>query len=61
MDFELYSKNGMANRMDLNLKEKACKDKEKASIRLYSYPVLMAADILLYDASHVPGEIKNNI
>ena len=28
--------------------------KEKASIGLYSYPILMAADILLYDASHVP-------
>ena len=28
--------------------------KEKASIGLYSYPVLMAADILLYDATHVP-------
>ena len=27
---------------------------EKASIGLYSYPVLMAADILLYDATHVP-------
>ena len=35
-------------------KEKAGKDKEKASIGLYSYPVLMAADILLYDATHVP-------
>ena len=35
-------------------KEKAGKDKEKASIGLYIYPVLMAADILLYDASHVP-------
>ena len=33
---------------------KAGKDKEKASIGLYSYPVLMAADILLYDATHVP-------
>ena len=30
------------------------KDKEKASVGLYSYPVLMAADILLYDATHVP-------
>ena len=29
-------------------------DKEKASIGLYSYPVLMAADILLYDSTHVP-------
>ena len=35
-------------------KEKAGKDKEKASVGLYSYPVLMAADILLYDATHVP-------
>ena len=35
-------------------KEKAGKDKEKASIGLYSYPVLMAADILLYDSTHVP-------
>ena len=30
------------------------KDKEKASVGLYSYPILMAADILLYDTSHVP-------
>jgi len=35
-------------------KEKAGKDKEKASLGLYSYPVLMAADILLYDSTHVP-------
>jgi tryptophanyl-tRNA synthetase len=35
-------------------KEKAGKDKDKASVGLYSYPVLMAADILLYDATHVP-------
>tara|TARA_Y100001958_G_C21072486_1_gene431502 strand:- start:227 stop:907 length:681 start_codon:yes stop_codon:yes gene_type:complete len=35
-------------------KEKAGKDKEKASVGLYSYPVLMAADILLYDSTHVP-------
>jgi len=35
-------------------KEKAGKDKEKASVGLYAYPVLMAADILLYDATHVP-------
>ena len=35
-------------------KEKAGKDKEKASVGLYIYPVLMAADILLYDATHVP-------
>jgi len=41
------------NRMT-QFKEKAGKDKEKASVGLYSYPVLMAADILLYDATHVP-------
>ena len=35
-------------------KEKAGKDKEKASVGLYIYPVLMTADILLYDATHVP-------
>ena len=47
------SRMGWLNRMT-QFKEKAGKDKEKASIGLYSYPVLMAADILLYDASHVP-------
>ncbi|HEU4804868.1 MAG TPA: tryptophan--tRNA ligase, partial [Nitrobacter sp.] len=35
-------------------KEKAGKDRENASIGLYDYPVLMAADILLYRATHVP-------
>ena len=44
---------GWLNRMT-QYKEKAGKDKEKASIGLYSYPVLMAADILLYDTTHVP-------
>ena len=44
---------GWLNRMT-QFKEKAGKDKEKASIGIYSYPVLMAADILLYDATHVP-------
>ena len=47
------SRIGWLNRMT-QFKEKAGKDKEQASIGLYSYPVLMAADILLYDASHVP-------
>jgi tryptophanyl-tRNA synthetase len=47
------SKIGWLNRMT-QFKEKAGKDKERASIGLYSYPVLMAADILLYDATHVP-------
>ena len=44
---------GWLSRMT-QFKEKAGKDKEKASVGLYSYPILMAADILLYDASHVP-------
>jgi len=47
------SRIGWLNRMT-QFKEKAGNDKEKASIGLYSYPVLMAADILLYDATHVP-------
>jgi tryptophanyl-tRNA synthetase len=47
------SRIGWLNRMT-QFKEKAGSDKEKASIGLYSYPVLMAADILLYDATHVP-------
>ena len=44
---------GWLNRMT-QFKEKAGQDKEKASVGLYIYPVLMAADILLYDATHVP-------
>ena len=44
---------GWLNRMT-QFKEKAGKDKEKASIGLYAYPVLMASDILLYDSTHVP-------
>ncbi len=44
---------GWLNRMT-QFKEKAGKDREKASIGLYSYPILMAADILLYDTTHVP-------
>ena len=44
---------GWLNRMT-QFKEKAGKDKEKASVGLYAYPILMAADILLYDTTHVP-------
>jgi len=44
---------GWLNRMT-QFKEKAGKDREHASIGLYDYPVLMAADILLYRATHVP-------
>ena len=48
-----FARMGWLNRMT-QFKEKAGKDKEKASIGLFSYPVLMAADILLYDTTHVP-------
>ena len=44
---------GWLNRMT-QFKEKAGKNKESASLGLYGYPVLMAADILLYHATHVP-------
>ena len=44
---------GWLNRMT-QFKEKAGNDKEKASVGLYIYPNLMAADILLYKATHVP-------
>ena len=47
------ARTGWLSRMT-QFKEKAGKDKEKASVGLYSYPVLMAADILLYDSTHVP-------
>ena len=47
------SRMGWLSRMT-QFKEKAGKDKEKASVGLYVYPVLMAADILLYDSTHVP-------
>lgn len=44
---------GWLNRMT-QFKEKAGKDKEQAVLGLYGYPVLMAADILLFKATHVP-------
>src|SRR5262244_2888797 len=44
---------GWLNRMT-QFKEKAGKDRENASLGLYAYPTLMAADILLYRATHVP-------
>ena len=47
------ARTGWLSRMT-QFKEKAGKDKERASVGLYSYPVLMAADILLYDSTHVP-------
>ena len=47
------SRIGWLNRMT-QFKDKAGSDREKASVGLYIYPNLMAADILLYKASHVP-------
>ena len=44
---------GWLNRMT-QFKEKAGNNKEKVSVGLYTYPVLMAADILIYQATHVP-------
>jgi tryptophanyl-tRNA synthetase len=44
---------GWLNRMT-QFKEKAGKQRENAGLGLYAYPVLMAADILLYQATHVP-------
>jgi len=47
------SRVGWLNRMT-QFKDKAGKDKERASVGLYIYPNLMAADILLYKSTHVP-------
>ncbi|HEU4475971.1 MAG TPA: tryptophan--tRNA ligase, partial [Methyloceanibacter sp.] len=51
--FNCVARLGWLNRMT-QFKEKAGKDREKASVGLYVYPNLMAADILLYHATHVP-------
>ena len=51
--FSCVARMGWLNRMT-QFKEKAGKHKENASIGLYAYPCLMAADILLYKATHVP-------
>jgi tryptophanyl-tRNA synthetase len=51
--FNCVARLGWLNRMT-QFKEKAGKDKEAASVGLYVYPNLMAADILLYKATHVP-------
>src|SRR5712672_1575057 len=51
--FNCVARIGWLNRMT-QFKEKAGKDRENASIGLYDYPVLMAADILVYRATHVP-------
>ncbi len=51
--FNCTAKLGWLNRMT-QFKEKAGKNKENASVGLYVYPTLMAADILAYKATHVP-------
>src|SRR6202451_4223258 len=51
--FNCVARLGWMDRMT-QFKEKAGKDKERASVGLYTYPVLMAADILVYKATHVP-------
>src|SRR5471030_824801 len=48
-----YTPLGWLNRMT-QFKEKAGKQRDNAALGLYAYPVLMAADILLYKATHVP-------
>lgn len=51
--FNCVARVGWLNRMT-QFKEKAGRDRENASVGLYSYPTLMAADILVYRATHVP-------
>ena len=51
--FNCVARLGWMNRMT-QFKDKAGKNAEKASLGLYAYPALMAADILLYHATHVP-------
>jgi tryptophanyl-tRNA synthetase len=51
--FNCVARIGWLNRMT-QFKEKAGKDRENASVGLYAYPCLMAADILVYRATHVP-------
>jgi tryptophanyl-tRNA synthetase len=51
--FNCVARIGWLNRMT-QFKEKAGKDRENASVGLYVYPNLMAADILVYRATHVP-------
>ncbi len=51
--FSCVARMGWLNRMT-QFKDKAGKNREKASVGLYAYPTLMAADILLYKASRVP-------
>ena len=60
--FNCVARLGWLNRMT-QFKEKAGKNKENASVGLYAYPNLMAADILLYKGTHVPvgGDQKQHL
>ncbi|MEK9799312.1 MAG: tryptophan--tRNA ligase [Alphaproteobacteria bacterium] len=51
--FNCVARLGWLNRMT-QFKEKAGKNRENATVGLYAYPTLMAADILVYQATHVP-------
>ena len=51
--FNCIARMGWVNRMT-QFKDKAGKDRENVSVGLFSYPTLMAADILIYLATHVP-------
>ncbi|WP_341704627.1 tryptophan--tRNA ligase [Ferrovibrio sp.] len=51
--FNCVARMGWMNRMT-QFKEKAGKDRENVSLGLFAYPALMAADILVYKATHVP-------
>jgi tryptophanyl-tRNA synthetase len=51
--FNCVARMGWLNRMT-QFKEKAGKDRENASVGLFAYPTLMAADILVYRGTHVP-------
>ena len=51
--FNCVARVGWLERMT-QFKEKAGKNRENASVGLYDYPVLMAADVLVYKATHVP-------
>jgi tryptophanyl-tRNA synthetase len=51
--FNCVARLGWLDRMT-QFKEKSGKHKERSSVGLYTYPVLMAADILIYKATHVP-------
>ena len=51
--FNCVTRMGWLNRMT-QFKDKAGKNRENASVGLFAYPTLMAADILIYHATHVP-------